>query len=691
MSATQDNSGGAAGKRGGPYTDEELAGLLREEISRSEGYDTDELAANRTSALNAFYGRPRGDEKKGRSQVQSLDVADMVHAVLAQMLPAFSTDCVVTFDPTSEDDEEQAAHESAAVGAQLFDHNTGYLELHTALQDILLQRNGHLKVWVEDQTTAEVERYRDIPEEAVAVLMEPEAPAQTIEVTSLEGEGDNLDVTLTRTTVAKRLRTMAVAPENFLVEKEWESLDLTAMGGVRFCAERRIETQTSLLDMDLDVPDSTILELATYTGRDKTDDVARTAHSTDSEEAQEHSMRNVLVYDCYIMIDQDGDGAAELHRIMLADPSTILLNEPATRRPYVSGTAILRAHRFNGISLYDRLMEVQDGKTNALRQWMDNLSAGNNARVKVRDGRVTMEDLADSKPSGWVRMRDMGDLEAFPFNDVGPSAAAALDYHDKMRSERGGAALDLQSAEIQGAAEISGASLERQYGVREQLAANMTRLIANTLMRGWYLLTHAVMREQLAGEQLQLRTGGRWIQQDPGRWPERAQVTVKVGMSMAERQGRLAALQMVITQQKEAIGAGLEGIITDRGKVWNALLDWTRAADLADPTQYWINPESPEAEQAAKAADDGANRSQAMMVQMQQMAAQQQRDHESNLQQQQLQFDHWKATQEGMVKRLQEWMRGEIEEAKIVGAATLDLERAQDAAEAGAAGGNGAG
>ena len=96
-----DNSGGASGKRGGPYTDEELAGLLKEEISRSEGYDTDELAGSRTSALQYFYGKPRGDEMKGRSQVQSLDVADMIHAILAQMMPAFSSDCVVQFDPTS--------------------------------------------------------------------------------------------------------------------------------------------------------------------------------------------------------------------------------------------------------------------------------------------------------------------------------------------------------------------------------------------------------------------------------------------------------------------------------------------------------------------------------------------------------------------------------------------------------------
>lgn len=677
-------------KQGGPYTDEELVGILNEEISRSEGWDTDELAANRTSALNAFYGRDRGDEKKGRSQVQSLDVADMVHAVLAQMMPAFSSDCVVSFDPVSEQDEEQAAHESAAVDAQLFDLNTGYLELHTAIQDILLQRNGHLKVWVDDQVDAVSEKYTALPDEALAMLLEPEQAGQTIQVTSLTEVAGGQDVTITRTTTAKRLRTMAVAPENFLIEKEWESLELTAMGGVRFIAERRIETQTSLLGMGLDVPDQVILDLPTYSGRDKTDDVARTAHSTDSEEAQDQAMRNVLVYECYAMLDQDGDGAAELHRIILGSPSAILLNEPAPRRPYVSGTAILRAHRFNGISLYDRLKEIQDGKTGALRQWMDNLNHANNARVKIRDGRVTMEDLADSAPARWVRMRDMGDLEAFPFTDVGPSALAALEYHDKMRSERGGASLDLQSAEIQGAQEISGQSLERQYGVREQLAANMTRLIAHTLIRGWYLLTHAVMREQLAGEQLQLRTGGQWMQVDPGQWPERAQVTVKVGMSTAERASRVQSLQMVLMQQKEALGMGLEGIITDRGKVWNTLLDLTQAADLPDASTYWINPDSPAAVEAAKRADAGNQQQQAMMVQMQQQAADQQRQHEASLQQMQLQFEHWKTTQETMVKQLQEWMKGEIEEAKIVGEATLDLERAQDTAEAGASGGNGA-
>ena len=73
-------------------TQRELGAWIERELAMSEGYGGGELAEVRKLALDRYYGRPRGDEVAGRSIVQSSDVADMVEAVIAQMLPGFSGD-----------------------------------------------------------------------------------------------------------------------------------------------------------------------------------------------------------------------------------------------------------------------------------------------------------------------------------------------------------------------------------------------------------------------------------------------------------------------------------------------------------------------------------------------------------------------------------------------------------------------
>ncbi len=95
---------------------------------------------------------------------------------------------------------------------------------------------------------------------------------------------------------------------------------------------------------------------------------------------------------------------------------------------------------------------MQDAKTATLRQLLDNQNAANNARVIAVDGQVNMDDVVNSRPGDVVRTRSPDSIQPFPFTDIGASAQSTLAYLDKIRSERGGASLDLQSAELQIAA-----------------------------------------------------------------------------------------------------------------------------------------------------------------------------------------------------------------------------------------------
>ena len=132
-------------------------------ITDAEGYDTDELAALRKHAMDYYYNRPHiAPSIEGRSKLQSSDVADMVEAVTAQIMPAFDGETIVEVEPASEADVEQAQTETNAVNWVVMQQNRGQYELQQAVRDALLLRNGVMKVWHDVTERVEKVRYEDV-------------------------------------------------------------------------------------------------------------------------------------------------------------------------------------------------------------------------------------------------------------------------------------------------------------------------------------------------------------------------------------------------------------------------------------------------------------------------------------------------------------------------------------------------
>ena len=61
-----------------PIDDEQLAAILDRQEHAAIGFGDGELAEQQRIALDAYYGRPYGDEEAGRSQFVTRDVAEVV-------------------------------------------------------------------------------------------------------------------------------------------------------------------------------------------------------------------------------------------------------------------------------------------------------------------------------------------------------------------------------------------------------------------------------------------------------------------------------------------------------------------------------------------------------------------------------------------------------------------------------------
>ena len=588
-------------------SDNDLVTAALEQVADSEGFDSDDLSQMRRTALDYYYGRPNAAPSvEGRSSQQSTDVADMVEAVVAQVMPAFEIDSVVEFEPLGPDDEDQAHTESDAVNYVVMEMNNGYYQLQTAVRDALLLRNGLIKVYVDEKIDTRTETFEGVTDEELRQAWTGEVNGAQVEVLEVTERDDTLHDLKLRTTITDR-------------QLKVEATDITRFGWYRnhdsiylqdtpFCFELDYPTRSELIERGYDAK---IINGLNHVDLDTNED--ESARNQDDQEtgfsAADKSQERIRHYECYIRIDADGDGVAELLKVCIGDDK-LLESTPFSFIPYASGTPFIQPHRFNGLSIFDKLKSVQDSKTGVLRQMLDNQNHANNARVIVVDGQVNTDDVTNSRPGGVVRTRSAGSVEPFPFTDIGPSCQNTLAYLDKQRSERGGASLDLQSAEMQIAGDTAH-GVERVMTSREQLAAMITRTLAETLIRSTFLLVHNAMREFLP-EVVQIRARGKFSEVDPRSWPERDRVNVRAGLSPAERLRKKSALEAVIARQDALVSQGQAGIMVTAAGIHNAQIDWGRSSGLDSPERYFQDPESEEAQAAAQGQAQQAQQQQAM-------------------------------------------------------------------------------
>lgn len=637
---------------------DQISTAVHQQLEDSEGFDKDELASMRRDALDYYFNRDRvAPTAEGRSSLQSSDVADMLEAVVAQMMPAYEGDSVAQFEPVGEDDVDQARAESNAVEWCVMQQNNGHYEIQQAVRDALLLRNGIIKVYLEEKENVETTRYEmltvleygDLMRNAVSDLKTTD---NGYTVKTLAETDGFYDVKVVSKHIDRKVCTRAVDPGNFSWERDYDSIYLD---DCRFVAERSLPTRSDLINRGY--PKSIVSGLNAGSTGASID--SRSQHSQRSHWQGATPAADVLeVFECHMRLDADGDGLTELLRVVVCD-KTILEVEEVQYIPYASGTPFLQPHRFTGLSLFDKLRFIQDQKTFGVRQWADNLNNANNARVAVVDGQVNIDDVVNSRPGGVIRTTMPGAIEPVPFTDVGPSVQQFMDYADKMRSERGGASLDMQAAELQIAGDTAH-GVERQMTAKEQMAAMMCRTIAETLLRSTWQLVHKALRLYIPDE-IEFRVSDQFVRANPGEWQERKTVTVKSGLSNAERGRKGMALSAVVQRQDMMMQ---QGAFVSPADVYNAQLDWARSQGLDDPERYFTDPNSEEAQQAQQQQQQQAQQQQEyqnMLLELQQSIEDRKADNaDAKVIEDQRQFD-----QELQYKYWESGMSLELEEAKV--------------------------
>lgn len=141
----------------------------------------DTLAANSASKLSnarekamMFYnGNMQTDmpSLEGRSSAVSTDVADTVEGLMPPLMEIFfGGEDVVKFTAQGPEDVQAAEQESEYVNYVFTQLNPGFMVIYSFIKDALLQKNGLVKVFWDEEEREERETYYDLTDDQLAFL-----------------------------------------------------------------------------------------------------------------------------------------------------------------------------------------------------------------------------------------------------------------------------------------------------------------------------------------------------------------------------------------------------------------------------------------------------------------------------------------------------------------------------------------
>lgn len=597
--------GGQAGK---PMTWDEVAAIIDNEMSQSDFTSLTASATERVAALDYYRRRRPVQPVEGRSTKLSPDVSTMVDHTLAQIMDAFSQPELVRVMSEGEADRQQAQIETNYLNWKFFQECDGWTVMYNAFKDALLFKNGISTVDVEDTVDSEYMQYEDLTQEQMSAFLDSGAIIENFEVlldgeqledSEIESQIDQAqgevryNITVRVDYPRRKVRIREVAPEDFGVNRDHTSVYVQ---DARFVWERVYISASDLVDMG--VSPEVVMELPSYSqGSIEQEKTARREYYVPTEPMQEWT-RQIECYYCYIDLDMGRDGNPKPYRVLFSN-RRVLDMEITDIRPYAVACAFPMPHTFYGESMYDKIKQIQDGKTELLRIAIDNAINLTYGRMGAVEGMVNMEDLFRPKPSGVVRMKRPDGLVPIPTAQLAQLPSELLMYYDKIRRESGGSALDMSSQNMPVNLETAHGA-ERMISSMEVFVALIAQAFANTYVRELYKLLHTVIRRYQPGN-TQAMVNQQTITTDPATWPRRHQFGVNIGMSKGERQAQIQGLMAMQQAQLQLMQQGGQGVLVSFDKIYNTMFDMAKAIGLRRPGDYWVDPKSEEAQQAMQA------------------------------------------------------------------------------------------
>ena len=587
--------------------EDEFQSVVSSEIEDAVTYIDTDLSPARAQATSYYRGDPFGNEEEGQSRVVATEVRDTVNAMLPSIMRVFfGSERVVEYVPRGPEDVASAEQASDYANYILSQDNPGFTILYGTFKDALVRRCGIVKAWWAKNTTVRTEKYTGL-DEGTVMLLQQEPNAEVTVITQYDDPNvtepqigmdpetgqpimmpipQMFDVEIKRIIEDGKVYVEGVPPEEFLMDRNARSIETAA-----FVGHRKMATVAELIEMGYD--EELVMEHIATTDFDYNEEYLRRRPTTTTlgslNESPNPAMQRALYVEGYMRVDYDGDGIPELRKVCcLGEGYKIVNNEPADVVGFADFPCDPEPHTspLEANSIFDYTKDLQEIKSDILRNTLDSLAQSIHPRTAVVEGAVNMDDVLNNETGAIIRMRAPGMVQPFSTPFVGQQAFPMLDYMDAIKEDRTGmskASMGLNADALQSTTKAAVNATVTASQMRIELT---TRILAEGMKKLFKVILQLTVKHQEKARMVRMRN--EWVQVDPRSWDATMDAVINVGMGMGDTEQKMQMLAMISGKQEQALQQlGVMNPLVTPAQYSNTLRKIVELAGFKDASQFF--------------------------------------------------------------------------------------------------------
>jgi hypothetical protein len=512
--------------------DAEVLTLIDDNIRRSTGYYDSQISQERRTIIEYYNGNLPKPAHDGNSKYVSLDIYDAVESMKAALLETFSSgNRTVAFAPQNEEDVPEAKVCTEYADFVANRQNNLFEVMSSVIHDGLIARVGIAKVFWETSEETTTEFFEDLTEDELDMMLARD------DVELIDSDTDELglvsgSIGVTRDT--SQVKIVAIAPEELVLEPQAISLDT-----VQFAAHRTYKT---LSDLRLEGYDEDILnEIGSGNEADRDSDVEVLARFDGLDSGRsfnshgyQDQVRLISVYECYINLDIEGTGVAELWKITKAG-NAMLDKVKVNRRPFIPFVPLPIPHAFMGNNFAGKLVATQNARTVLTRAILDHAVMTTNPRyLVVKGGLSNARELIDNRVGGIVNVTRPDAISPMPQAPLNPFIFQTIGMLDQDKEDTTGVSRLSQGLNKDALSQQNSAAMVEQLATMSQQRQKiMARYFANQFVKPMYSMIYQLVVENETEEKI-VDLSGEYVSVNPAKWADKRDVTVELHLGYGE-------------------------------------------------------------------------------------------------------------------------------------------------------------
>lgn len=602
--------------------DAELIQMIEQGVTNSVGdfLNSSDMARERQKSTIEYGMMPMMHlSPQGVSQIVSSDTVEVVEgyaAVIAELM--FNNNKIARFIPAGglPNDFHQAKVASDLLNYVIFKQNNGWEILNTWVKAALLWKNSVVRwEYIEDHEYS-FEEYDSISQENLDVLLADDEIEvvgqlkfdQEMRSNPETGQAEMAmvykDVRLRRKHNKTRIQIKNVHPESFRITRDAHTFDDAAFVGIQI--------------------DMTRTEIRKYypdiAGTINWDEIGDGSYDWATKYTEEQSIRKrlvgeeywlggnsrelypteanrqVTVIECWLRVDRDGDGMAELKRFIIAG-GTILLEEDCSEIPLAYLCPFEVPHEFFGLSAADMVRPTTMATTAILRGFVENVYLTNFSPKLADPNVVDFSALQNMKPKQIIATNGNPNsaVAALTPDTISQGTVPLLEMLQLHKEQATGLSKAAQGLNdtlyVSGNSEEKVAKVQSAAQVRIQ---HMARRFAETGIKRMCTGVYNLIRSKMRGQEVKYTTQNDVFKSvDPASLPNSLVMYIDADVGENGNSNTIKKMALIGQQLLPALQAAGAGAAVDPAAAVRIACKTLEAMDL-DPLDYLVDYTQPD-------------------------------------------------------------------------------------------------